>query len=168
MKRVLALLVIVLLVMGAVACDRGSDEAPKTELPPGSPAFGSGRALIDSAEGSVLLDVEIAQTDEQRAFGLMKRKSLPEDAGMVFLFFEESSGGFWMKNTLIPLSIAFFDIDGNIVRILDMEPCEADPCEIYDPGVSYNGALEVNKGAFTGWGVAEGDHIEVTQTDPVE
>ena len=76
----------------------------------------------------------------------MHREFLPDDAGMIFLFEEEIAGGFWMKNTLIPLSIAFVAGNGEIVRILDMEPCEADPCEIYDPGVTYSSALEVNQG----------------------
>ena len=53
--------------------------------------------------------------------------------------------------------------DGTILRILDMEPCEADPCEIYDPGVSYRSALEVNQGAFAQWGVAEGDRLTLEQ-----
>lgn len=162
------LLCLSVVVAVGVACGDRSERVLDTELPPGSPEFGSGRALIDTEDGSVLLDIEIAQTDEQRAFGLMKRESLPEDSGMAFLFFEEHSGGFWMKDTLIPLSIAFFDVDGDILRILDMEPCEADPCEIYDPGVAYHGALEVNRGAFADWGVQEGDHIEITQTDPTE
>jgi uncharacterized membrane protein (UPF0127 family) len=155
-----------------VGCDRAPEPTPiRTELPPGSPKFGAGRVLIDPVDpdvDSVLLDVEVAQTDDQRAFGLMKRDALAEDAGMVFLFFEEHSGGFWMKDTLIPLSIAFFDVDGNIVRILEMQPCKADPCDIYDPGVGYHGALEVNSGAFERWDVQEGDHIEITQTDPTE
>jgi len=171
MKRCLAV-VCAFVVLIAPACGRSDEpESPQLELPPGSPDFGSGRALIDPADpeaDSVLLDVEIAQTDEQRAFGLMERKSLPEDRGMIFLFFEEHSGGFWMKDTLIPLSIAFFDIDGTIVRILDMDPCRADPCRVYDPGTAYHGALEVNQGAFDGWGVREGDHVEVTQTDPTQ
>jgi uncharacterized membrane protein (UPF0127 family) len=167
-KRLIACLSIAAAVAG-IACDGRSERgAPTIELPPGSPEFGSGRALIDTQDDSVLLNVEIAQTDEQRAFGLMKRESLDEDSGMVFLFFEENNGGFWMKNTLIPLSIAFFDIDGDIVRILDMEPCETDPCEVYDPGSPYYGALEVNLGAFDDWGVREGDHIEVTQSDPTQ
>jgi uncharacterized protein len=107
--------------------------------------------------------VEIADTQEEREVGLMHRESLPDDAGMIFLFEEEIAGGFWMKNTLIPLSIAFADGDGTILRILDMEPCEADPCEIYDPGVSYASALEVNQGAFESWGVEEGDLLTLEQ-----
>jgi uncharacterized protein len=167
-KRAVACLSI-LLAVAATSCDeRPESREAQVELPAGSPEFGSGRALIDTSDGSVLLDVEIAQTDEQRAFGLMHRERLPRDAGMVFLFFEEHSGGFWMKDTLIPLSIAFFDVDGRIVRILDMEPCVKDPCQVYDPGVSYHGALEVNGGAFDDWGVQEGDHIEITQADPTQ
>jgi uncharacterized protein len=170
MGRLGTLLMVAMLLLG-VACDsEGSSprDAPSIELPPGSPEFGQGRALIETSDDSVLLDVEIAQTDEQHAFGLMKRESLPEDAGMVFLFFEEHSGGFWMKDTLIPLSIAFFDVDGRIVKILDMQPCEVDPCKIYDPGVPYRGALEVNQGLLDDRGVTEGDHIEITQSDPTE
>ena len=92
--------------------------------------------LIETAgAGEVVVAVEVADSADERQVGLMGRESLPEDAGMIFLFDEDTSGGFWMKDTLIPLSIAFADADGTIVSILDMEPCEADPCEIYDPGV---------------------------------
>jgi uncharacterized membrane protein (UPF0127 family) len=93
----------------------------------------------------------------------MHRESLAEDSGMVFVFFEEQQGGFWMKNTLIPLSIAFFDAKGEILEIMDMEPCEADPCPVYDPGVTYMGALEVNQGAFDSWGVEESDSVILNQ-----
>ena len=116
---------------------------------------------IETGERTVRVAVEVADTDEERARGLMERDELPEDEGMLFLYEDETSGGFWMKNTLIPLSIAFFDRDGKILRILDMEPCEADPCPAYDPQVSYRGALEVNKGAFARWGVSAGDRIRV-------
>ncbi|MGH3030271.1 MAG: DUF192 domain-containing protein [Gaiellaceae bacterium] len=119
------------------------------------------QVLIDTGEEEVAVDVEVADSDEERAVGLMNRESLPEDAGMIFVFPEEHSGGFWMKDTLIPLSIAFADVEGRILRILDMEPCESDPCEIYDPGVSYRSALEVNRGAFSEWGVEEGDRLRL-------
>ena len=116
--------------------------------------------LIETAGGDeVVVAVEVADSAEERQVGLMGRESLPDDAGMIFLFDEDTSGGFWMKDTLIPLSIAFADADGTIVSVLDMEPCEADPCEIYDPGVPYRSALEVNQGAFSRWGVEEGDRL---------
>ena len=120
--------------------------------------------LIQTERGEeVEVAVEIADTQEKREVGLMNREFLPDDAGMIFLFEEETSGGFWMKNTLIPLSIAFTGGDGTILRILDMEPCEADPCEIYDPGMPYEAALEVNQGAFASWGVEEGDLLTLEQ-----
>ncbi|MGH2748688.1 MAG: DUF192 domain-containing protein [Actinomycetota bacterium] len=168
MKRATFLLVIAL-VIGA--CGGGnSDETarepegcPPPTAPRSGPTFGTGRALIDTGEESVLIDLEVAERDEQRFRGLMFRECLPADSGMAFIYFDETSGGFYMKNTLIPLSIAFFDEEGTILEILDMEPCEEDPCEIYDPGVAYFGALEVNQGAFERWGVEEGDRITITR-----
>jgi uncharacterized membrane protein (UPF0127 family) len=121
--------------------------------------------LLKGDDGSHLLHVEIAQSDEQHQFGLMFQKTLANDAGMVFLFFEDNSGGFYMKNTYLPLSIAYFDVDGKILKIVDMDPCEEDST-LYDPGVPYRGALEVNQGAFEDWGVSEGDVVHVVPTDP--
>jgi uncharacterized membrane protein (UPF0127 family) len=117
------------------------------------------RIVIVTPEGERTVEVEIADSEGERARGLMGRESLDADAGMVFVFPAETSGAFWMKNTLIPLSIAFYDENGRILRILDMEPCRRDPCPLYDPGVSYRGALEVNRGAFREWGVGEGDTL---------
>jgi uncharacterized protein len=154
MRSQLAALIAVL----AVLFSCGEDGEPTAS---DRPDFPRGTALIETDEGSKLLEVEVAETDEQRRYGLMFRKSLDEDSGMAFIFFEPQTGGFWMKNTLIPLSIAFFDVDGEILRILDMEPCKKDPCQSYFPGVEYMGALEVNKGAFEQWGVEEGDVIHV-------
>jgi uncharacterized membrane protein (UPF0127 family) len=116
-------------------------------------------AVIGTAAGPVELTVELAQTDAERQRGLMGRTSLDERSGMLFLFAEDRTGGFWMKDTLIPLSIAFVDGSGRILRILDMEPCRADPCPTYDPGVAYRRALEVNRGAFGRLGVEVGDTV---------
>ncbi|HJR44835.1 MAG TPA: DUF192 domain-containing protein [Actinomycetota bacterium] len=145
-----------------------SSAPPGTPAPVATPAFEPARVLIDTDDGSVLIDAEKAETPEQRSFGLMFRRELDPDAGMVFLFFEEHGGAFYMKNTLIPLSIAFFTEDGHILDILDMQPCERDPCELYYPTldgtnpIPYWGALEVNQGAFEEWGVEVGDRITVT------
>jgi uncharacterized protein len=119
------------------------------------------RAVIESGGGEVTVAVEIADSPEERQTGLMHRESLDENAGMLFLFPAGHRGGFWMKDTVIPLSIAFVGKDGRISRILDMEPCRAEPCWIYDPGVPYQRALEVNRGAFARWGVEEGDRLRL-------
>ncbi|MGH2754450.1 MAG: DUF192 domain-containing protein [Actinomycetota bacterium] len=169
-KQAVAGLLAAVLLLGACGGDgereASADDCPEPTAPEIAAAeFAEGRGILDGEEGSTLIDVEIAETDEQRQLGLMHRTCLEEDAGMVFIFFDESQGGFWMKNTLIPLSVAFFDVDGKILKILDMQPCEADPCEIYDPGVPYMGALEVNEGAFDGWGIEEGDEFHIVQND---
>jgi hypothetical protein len=108
------------------------------------------------------VSVEVADTEAERERGLMNRASLAPDAGMLFVYGDDHSGPFWMKDTLIPLSIAFYGADGEILRILDMVPCKRDPCPLYDPGVAYRGALEVNAGAFRRWGISEGDRLRVT------
>jgi uncharacterized protein len=118
-------------------------------------------AVIETGDEEVVVRVEVADTDAERQRGLMERQSLDTDAGMLFLFPESVRGAFWMKNTLIPLSIAFYDEDGRILRILDMQPCRHDPCPLYDPDVAYRGALEVNLGAFARWGVREGDRLRL-------
>jgi uncharacterized protein len=152
------LLIVAVIVMGSCSYGSANDSGKRRA----GPAFERATALIDTGTDSVLLEVEVADDNEERARGLMFRKSLPEKSGMVFIFFQESSGGFWMKNTLIPLSIAYFDENGKILRILDMEPCKADPCPTYEPGVSYWGAIEVNRGAFARWNVEVGDTITVS------
>lgn len=85
---------------------------------------------------------ELALTSARRARGLMNRRKAPAD-GMLFVFPESASGGFWMKNTLVPLTIVFFDASGRRVRRMSMVPCRADPCAIYDPGRRYRFALEL-------------------------
>ena len=157
MRRVLVLaLSFTLLVAGACyGGDEDAEEAGVTE-PSGFP---QGQALIDTGDDSVLIDVEIADTAERRARGLMNRKSLDEDSGMIFVFFENTTSSFYMKDTLIPLSIAFFDVRNRVIDILDMDPCLEEPCTTYSASRPYFGALEVNRGAFDDWGVSRGDTI---------
>ena len=67
-----------------------------------------------------------------------------------------------MKDTLIPLDIAFYGPRGEILRIMQMKPCRVEACPLYDPDVTYRGALEVNAGSFRRWGVRRGDRIVLT------
>lgn len=85
---------------------------------------------------------ELALTAEERSTGLMHRRRTPKD-GMLFVFSSDTTGGFWMKNTLVPLRIAFFNASGKRVRAFRMTPCREDPCRIYDPGRVYRFALEL-------------------------
>ena len=118
-------------------------------------------AVVEAPNAAARFEVEVADTGDERAHGLMGRSSLPENAGMLFVYDGPTEGGYWMKDTLIPLSIAFMDGGGRILRILDMEPCHTDPCAVYDPGVTYASALEVNRGALARAGIREGDVLRV-------
>lgn len=85
---------------------------------------------------------ELAVTSAERSLGLMNRRRAPTD-GMLFVFRRDTTGGFWMKNTLVPLTIVFFDAEGKRVRRLSMTPCRRDPCPIYEPRRRYRFALEL-------------------------
>jgi uncharacterized membrane protein (UPF0127 family) len=151
MRPLALILVLVLALAGCGGGEGESDAAGPT-------------VVIETDDGEKEIAVEIADTDDERAVGLMGRTSLPADAGMLFVYPGPTEGAYWMKDTLIPLSIAFYDVDGTILRILDMEPCRREPCPVYDPGVRYAGALEVNQGAFERWGVREGDRLELRES----
>jgi len=105
------------------------------------------------------ITVEIADTRESQEKGLMNRKSLDEDKGMLFVYDRDSRKSFWMKNTLIPLSIAYIAADGTIREIYDMEPLST---RTVDSRYSVRYALEVNQGAFQRHGIKVGDKVEFT------
>jgi len=106
--------------------------------------------------GAHTFQVEVAATPQQRQTGLMGRKSLADDAGMLFIFEHKDIHCFWMKNTPIPLSIAFIADDGSIVNIADMQPQTLDFHCAYKP-VRY--ALEVKQGGFRQRGIAVGSQV---------
>ncbi len=157
MRRPTALWLALALALAVGACDRSPVDAPG--LPTGTLA-------IDGPDGRATFDVQIAETPSARQRGLMGVEDLPEGEGMVFLFDDPTDGAFWMKDTLIPLSIAFWDGDGRIVAVLDMEPCRSEPCPLYSPGADYMGAVEVNLGALAEAGVAVGDPVTLSRATP--
>jgi uncharacterized protein len=118
------------------------------------------------AEGAepVRVRLEVAATAAERRLGLMHRTEVPAGTGMVFLFPEDTVGGFWMRNTLVPLSIAFVGEDGRVVSVHEMVPCRADPCRLYRPTGPYRYAVELPAGAFPAAGIGPGD--EVVAVDP--
>lgn len=132
-----------------------------SQRPDQPPAFPRGKVYIHAQSQTLELEVEIASTLEQHKYGLMFRDELPENSGMIFLFSTNVTGGFWMKNTKIPLSIAFINSEGEILKIMDMEPYSL---RSHDPGVPYRQALEVNQGWFSEHGVREGDLVELIIT----
>ena len=134
-----------LLILALAACGGGAGDTATVRAPDGTAAF----------------EVEVADTDGERAAGLAGRSSLAPRSGMLFVFSEPVQSRFTMRDTLVPLSIAFLDGGGRVLRILDMEPCRAEPCPSYDPELTYESALEVNQGAFARAGIGEGDLVEI-------
>jgi len=117
------------------------------------------RIFVISDNGiKTLVNAEIADTPEERETGLMYRKSMKDDDGMLFVFEREIMLNFWMKNTLIPLDIAYIDKNGVINEIYHMKPL--------DVSVTYNSikpamyALEVNSGWFARHKIKNGSKIE--------
>lgn len=103
-------------------------------------------ALVGPDRQAVIVAIELADDPEERAAGLMNRESLPEDHGMLFLFEEPQILNFWMKDTLMPLDIFFFDAAGRVIGHDTMVPCEEDPCLRYTSSGPASIALEVNAG----------------------
>jgi uncharacterized protein len=169
----LSTLLLLLLLLPALGCDREEPVTVSTtpngsrlELPRGvEPVeFATGTVRIQDGERTHTVRVEIAETAEQRERGLMYRTFMPEDAGMLFVYPNETPGGFWMFNTRIPLSIAFTRLEGMIFQILDMEPCPSDyasMCPTYPARLPFRYALETNQGWFARNGVQPGAEISL-------
>ncbi len=104
--------------------------------------------------------VEVAQSLEERNRGLMGRKHLGKDEGMLFIFETEDRHGFWMKDTFLPLSIAFMDRDGRVVWITDMKPLTLNS-HVPPRPILY--ALEMNKGWFSSHGIKVGDEVRFSK-----
>ena len=104
----------------------------------------------------VKIIAELAKTGEERSKGLMFREKLPEGEGMLFIFERDQRLSFWMKNTLIPLSIAYISSDGIIIDIKDMRPHDESPV-LSSRMVRY--ALEVPQGWFSRTGIRPGDRV---------
>ncbi|HEU5090206.1 MAG TPA: DUF192 domain-containing protein [Roseiflexaceae bacterium] len=109
--------------------------------------------------GSGTLEAELAVTGEQRQQGLMFRTSMPEDYGMLFVFPTDETLTFWMRDTHIPLSIAFIDAGGRILNLDDMQPLDDKTFHTSNGMARY--ALEVNQGWFAAHGVQAGDVVDI-------
>jgi uncharacterized protein len=147
----------------AAACVRGEPEPEVSRQSPIVP-LDTGTVRIETEADTFHVSVEIAETQEQQSIGLMLRDSLPVDDGMLFVYEEprDTSSGFYMFRTLIPLDIAFLDEEGRIVSIRLMQPCPstvAAHCPRYRSDVPYSAALEVNRGYLEARGIGLGDRV---------
>lgn len=130
---------------GLVACGAMGEDAPAPVLP-----------TIPLQVGAEALTAEVADTPALRERGLMERRALRRDHGMVFVYPDTKVRSFWMKNTPLLLSIAFIDEQGEIVRIADMQPYDTSPVSSQQPAMY---ALEVTQGWFGEHGVTVGTKV---------
>ncbi|MGD9889766.1 MAG: DUF192 domain-containing protein [Dehalococcoidia bacterium] len=183
--RIAAALAIVMLISACSSSDNSnsSNEAAAKPNDSGLPVL----TFTSSGGANASLAVEVANDTNEMTCGLMHRTELPDDQGMIFVYAEDANGGFWMRNTLLPLSIAYTAADGRIVDILDMAPVPAPgntPFRLpdgsivpvgdgqqpppgavwatYPPRQSYRYAIEVNQGWFARNNIAIGDHVDVS------
>lgn len=112
--------------------------------------------ILTSAGNSIFVKAEVAQKEEERNYGFMNRKNIPEGTGMLFVFEKDQVLSFWMKNTPHPLSIAYIDRTGKIQNIFDMTPFSLAPVKS-TRSVRY--ALEVPQGWFEKNGIKTGDKV---------
>lgn len=89
-------------------------------------------------------DIQIADNDQEREYGLMNRVVLPSQSGMLFVFEQQKIYPFWMKNTKIPLDMIWIDDNNRVVDIQTAQPCLVDPCMSYTPSGSWLYVLEIN------------------------
>ena len=130
------------------------------------------RAYVTFPNGTKV-GVEIADTEATRARGLMFRKDLAQDQGMIFLFEHSGLHSFWMKNTMISLDILWLDQSGRIVSIAhSVPPCTVDPCPSYTPGAEARAVVEVVSGFAKQHGVKVGDRVTLDRvtdfTSPID
>jgi uncharacterized protein len=161
---IISLFLVVLLLAGCGSSGNGSS-GPGASASPEAESTGTASELrtvtIDSSGGGkVELIVEIADDPREQTRGLMERTALGEDRGMLFVYPDEEVLSFWMKNTLIPLSIAFIASDGRIVDLQDMKPLDDDPPH-YVSAKPARYALEVNQGYFEMHGIKVGDRSDL-------
>jgi uncharacterized membrane protein (UPF0127 family) len=116
-------------------------------------------AWMKTEQGStILIRLEVADTEAARELGLMYRNSLDSDSGMIFVWSSPVLESFWMQNTLIPLSIAWLGSDGTVQEIQDMQP---ETTTFHTPGQPYLYAIEANLGFFRSNGIAVGDRFQI-------
>jgi len=124
----------------------------------GRVSFEKQELIIESRQGNIGITAELAITQEERQQGLMHRSKLDDGNGMLFIFQRDEVLHFYMKNTLIPLSIAFIASDGRIVEMFDMQPGNLNTVS---SSRSLRYALEVPQGWFTRAGIARGDRLRI-------
>lgn len=145
----------ILCLVGLSACACGSEDKKPVNMKQGPP-----KNSVKLEMGGKEVTLEVAATEAARALGLMKRKTMTKDHGMIFIYREPQIMSFYMRNTWIPLSIAFLKSDGTVVNIEEMRPNTESPSHMSKGYCRY--AIEMNKGWFAEHGIKAGDKIALT------
>jgi len=161
LSRSLRIFAVVCLSLWTLACDRSSSTSsiniPAATHPADVPVVELQRTVTVDLGGKPFT-LEVAANDDDRQRGLMYRKSMPEDHGMLFVFPDERPLSFWMRNTLIPLDIVYLDRVGKVVSVAQMKPLD----ETGVPsGWPAKYAIELNEGTAKRVGVKAGDVVRI-------
>lgn len=137
------------------------DTAP---IAPTEVAQAAGQVLPVTAQaqiGAATIQLEVAQTPQQKSLGLMYRSTLPDDRGMLFTFSPPQASKFWMKNCRIALDMVFLRQGQIIDIVVDAPPCLQEPCPLYGPEQAFDQVIELRGGRSTELGLRVGDPIDV-------
>lgn len=156
-----------LLLLALVACQPTPASGGKPGTPPpqrraeptaeNRPAFPWAKVVVEAKDGAIPLKVEVARNDPERSYGLMFKKELPADQGMVFVFQDNREHTFWMRNTFIPLDMIFIGEDRKVVGVYEnAEPFSLARMSVGQPS---RYVLEVNAGWARSHGVGPGTQI---------
>ena len=121
-----------------------------------APAVQAEMPRLELTAGMYRIDAEVAADQQNRMLGLMHRKSMPQHQGMLFVFPQQNTHCMWMRNTLLPLSVAFLDDNGVVINVEDMQPQTEDSHCARRPA---RFALEMNLGWFRERGIKSGSKI---------
>ena len=165
-RRTLGWVVAALAVLGLISFVAVGANGPEDPTLSGIPGFGEVAFRLAGGDGAApssgTFCALLAETESQRAKGLMGRRDLAGYDAMVFRFDADSTAGFYMRDVPVPLSIAWFDAAGRFVSSTDMAPCpDQDGCPTYPPAGPYRLALEVLQGGLARLGVTPGSVLTV-------
>lgn len=159
MLRWLSFVVVLGLLAGASAC---SSTASAPTVPPAQ-TLPETTLSISQGGHTREISVQVASNEAERETGLMWVQSMPADTGMLFVFSGDSTVGFWMANTYIPLDIAYISADGEILGIVHGKPLDQ---TVLEPPGPYRYALEMNEGWFEGHGLGKGATVSFLKKLP--
>ena len=141
-----------------------SSLSPNKAVADVAPKMTQGQTLPITAIAKIAgetIQLEVAQTPQQQAMGLMFREQLNDDRGMLFPFPAERTARFWMKNVPISLDMIFLNGDRIVGLAIDVPPCEEEPCPVYGPEALVDSVIELRGGRAEELGVEVGDRVEI-------